>query len=281
MVSVEYLLKLIQEDAPFGDITSETVIPDTECRALISVEQTAIVAGLEEASMLFQYFDVVVDQAVSDGSLVNPNDTLLTLQGKAKNILLVERTALNIIGRMSGIATATKNFVESVHSVNSKCRIAATRKTCPGFRKLDKKAVMLGGGDPHRWNLSDGILIKDNHLALIGLEEAIANAKKRSRYHRVEVEVESQEDAKRAAKVGADIIMFDNMAPNQVQESIDLLKRDNLRDKVLIEISGGINEDSITQYAILGVDIISIGALTHSVKNIPVHLHILSPKNKT
>ena len=230
--------------------------------------------------MLFQYFDVLVNQAVSDGSLVNPSDALLTLQGKAKNILLVERTALNIIGRMSGIATATKNFVESVRSVNPKCRIAATRKTCPGFRKLDKKAVVLGGGDPHRWNLSDGILIKDNHLALVGLEEAIAKAKARSRYHRVEVEVESKEDAIRAARSGADIIMFDNMTPKQVQESINSLKRENLRHKVLIEISGGVNADNIAQYAILGVDIISIGALTHSVKNIPVHLHILSPKNK-
>jgi nicotinate-nucleotide pyrophosphorylase (carboxylating) len=279
MVTIEYLLNFIREDAPFGDITSENVIPEMVCRAIISIEQPAVVAGLEETSTLFRYFDVVVEQTVSDGSTVHRGDILLTLQGPAKNILLVERTALNLIGRMSGIATATREFVIAVRHVNPSCRVAATRKTCPGLRELDKKAVTLGGGEPHRENLSDGILIKDNHLALVSLEEAIAKAKSRSTHNKVEVEVENSDDAVRAAQAGCDTIMFDNMNPHEIQESLNVLKNHKLRDQVKIEISGGIDADTINEYATLDIDLISIGALTHSVKNIPVHLEILPLKN--
>jgi len=279
MVTIEYLLNFIREDAPFGDITSEIVIPDVDCRAIVSIEQQAVVAGLEETSTLFRYFDVVVDQTVSDGSTVHRGDIILALQGRAKNILLVERTALNLIGRMSGIATATRESVKAVHRVNPSCRVAATRKTCPGLRELDKKAVTLGGGEPHRENLSDGILIKDNHLALVSLGEAIAKAKSRSTHNKVEVEVENSDDAVRAAEAGCDTIMFDNMNPHQVQKSLNALKKHKLRDLVKIEISGGIDAHTITEYATLDIDLISIGALTHSVKNIPVHLEILPLKN--
>ena len=274
MVTVEYLLNFIREDAPFGDITSETIIPEIECNARISIESPAVVAGLEEASALFRYFEVDVDQPVPDGSDVRSGDTLLTLQGPAKKILLVERTALNIIGRMSGIATATREFVELVRPVNPSCRVAATRKTCPGLRELDKKAVSLGGGDPHRANLSDGILIKDNHLAIVSLDNALSIAHSRSPRYKVEVEVETSRDAVRAAQSGSDVIMFDNMSPRQVQKSLDALIQKGLRDRVIIEISGGIDAGTIVEYASLGVDVISIGALTHSVKNVPVHLEI-------
>ena len=275
MVDVEYLLNFIREDAPFGDVTSDSIIPDCDCTARISIEQPAVVAGLEEASALFRYFDVAADQAVPDGAPVHRGDTLLRLQGPAKQILLIERTALNIIGRMSGIASATRRFVESVQAVNPACRVAATRKTCPGMRKLDKKAVTLGGGDPHRMNLSDGILIKDNHLTLVSLDEAIALARSRAPHRDIEVEVESAGDAVRAAQAGCNIIMFDNMTPAQVEESLDALIHHGKREQVTIEISGGIDKDTVVRYAALGVDMISIGALTHSVKNIPVHLEIL------
>jgi nicotinate-nucleotide pyrophosphorylase (carboxylating) len=279
VVTIEYLLNFIREDAPFGDITSENVIPDVDCRAIVSIEQKSVVAGLEESSTLFQYFDVSVEQTISDGSPVHRGDILLNLEGPAKNILLVERTALNLIGRMSGIATATREFVNGVRRVNPSCRVAATRKTCPGLRKLDKKAVTLGGGEPHRQNLSDGILIKDNHLALVSLDGAIAKAKSRSAYNKVEVEVENSDDAVRAALAGCDTIMFDNMKPRQVQKSLNALKRHKLRDLVTIEISGGIDADTISEYATLDIDLISIGSLTHSVKNIPVHLEILPSTN--
>ncbi|WAC05457.1 MAG: carboxylating nicotinate-nucleotide diphosphorylase [Methanoregula sp.] len=278
MVSIDYLLNLIREDAPFGDVTSETIIPDIGCNARISAEQPAVIAGLSEASALFRYFEVGVDELIPDGSLVRRGDTLMTLHGPAKKILLVERTALNIIGRMSGIATTTREFAELVHRVNSSCRVAATRKTCPGFRELDKKAVSLGGGDTHRSNLSDGILIKDNHLAIVSLDEAIALAQSRSRCYKIEVEVETREDAVRAAQSGSDIIMFDNMTPRQVQDSLDALTQKGLRDNVIVEISGGIDVSTIVEYAALDVDVISIGALTHSVKNIPVHLEIMPLK---
>jgi nicotinate-nucleotide pyrophosphorylase (carboxylating) len=275
MVSVEYLLNFIREDAPFGDVTSESIIPDIDCTATITIEQTAVVAGLQEASALFRYFDVVVERATRDGSPVHRGDVILSLRGPAKKILLVERTALNIIGRMSGIATATSQFVGLVRGVNLSCRVAATRKTCPGLRELDKRAVVLGGGHPHRMTLSDGILIKDNHLALVSLEESVRRARSRPLYPTIEVEVETSDEAVRAAEAGADTIMFDNMNPDQVLKSLESLKRHGLRDRVTIEISGGIDADNIGAYAALGVDVISIGALTHSVKNIPVHLEIL------
>jgi nicotinate-nucleotide pyrophosphorylase (carboxylating) len=275
MATVEYLLNFIREDAPFGDVTSESIIPDIDCRATITIEQTAVVAGLQEASALFRYFDVAVELATLDGSPVHRGDVILSLRGDAKKILLVERTALNIIGRMSGIATATSQFVRLVQGVNPACRVAATRKTCPGLRELDKKAVVLGGGHPHRMTLSDSILIKDNHLALVSLEESITKARSRSLYRTIEVEVETADDAVRAAEKGSDTIMFDNMNLDQVQKSLESLKRHGLRDRVTIEISGGIDADNVGAYAALGVDVISIGALTHSVKNIPVHLETL------
>ncbi len=275
MVPIEYLLNFLREDAPFGDVTTESIIPDTTCRAVITTEQPAVIAGLEEAAALYRYHNVHVETPVLDGSVVTSGDTVLDLQGNAKTILTIERTALNIIGRMSGIATMTHRYVEKVQSVRPSCRIAATRKTCPGFRALDKKAVRIGGGDPHRWSLSDGILIKDNHLALVSLPDAIERAKGRSSYHVVEVEVSSCSDAVLAAKAGADVVMLDNMSPDQVRETVISLKKEGIRDRIKLEISGGIDEDVLPRYASEEIDVISIGALTHSVKNISVHLDIL------
>ena len=151
--------------------------PNRPCRAVIRAEQEGVIAGIAEACALFMHFGIRAEPMKQDGDIVIPEDIVLSLAGNAKGILLVERTALNIIGRMSGIATQTRILVNMVSSVNSRCRIASTRKTCPGFRALDKKAVQLGGGDPHRMSLSDGILIKDNHLMLVPLTEAIRAAK--------------------------------------------------------------------------------------------------------
>lgn len=278
MVFINYLLRFIEEDAPFGDITSAAVIPDISCTAIIRAEQSGVIAGLKEASQLFSHFDVSVKPLQKDGDTVRENVALLLLNGDAKKILLVERTALNIIGRMSGIATRTKKMADSITAVNPSCRIAATRKTCPGFRVLDKKAVMIGGGDPHRMNLSDGILIKDNHLALVPLATAIRAAKKVSAYTKIEVEVETPDDALTASRAGADIIMLDNMEPDRISQTISLLEREGLRDDVIIEISGGIDEEGLQSYAALGVDVISLGVLTHSVRNLSVNLEII-PNN--
>jgi nicotinate-nucleotide pyrophosphorylase (carboxylating) len=275
MVLLNYLLRFIEEDAPTGDITSAAIIPDITCDAVIRAEHEGIIAGLEEASSLFSHFGVSVKHLAGDGDAVSQNDSLLLLNGDAKKILLVERTALNIIGRMSGIASQTKKLVNIVSAVNPDCRIAATRKTCPGFRLLDKKAVEIGGGDPHRITLSDGILIKDNHLALVPIGIAIKAAKKGTAYKKIEIEVETPENALFAAKAGADIIMLDNMNPVQITRTISILKREGLRHRVIIEISGGIDENSLRQYAELDIDVISLGALTHSVKNFSVNLEII------
>lgn len=275
MEMLDYLLQLIGEDAPYGDITSAAVIPDIVCDAVIRAEQEGTVAGLDEAALLFSHFGVSVRHRIIDGNSVHNHEVILSLRGDAKKILLIERTALNIIGRMSGIATQTRKMTDLVSAVNPLCRVAATRKTCPGFRILDKKAVRIGGGDPHRMNLSDGFLIKDNHLALVPLEIAIAAAKKNTVYKKIEVEAETSENALVAAKAGADIIMLDNMSPAQVSRTIRLLKREGLRERVIIELSGGIDEKSLTRYAALDVDVISLGALTHSVKNFSVNLDII------
>jgi len=275
MVLPDYLLRFIEEDAPSGDVTSDAVIPDITCDAVIMAEQEGTIAGLDEAAFLFSHFGVSVKYLVKDGITVSKNDSLLLLSGDAKKILLVERTALNIIGRMSGIATQTRKMADIVSAVNPLCRIAATRKTCPGFQVLDKKAVTIGGGDPHRTNLSDGVLIKDNHLALVPLSTAIHYAKKGSVYKKIEVEVETSENALIAAQAGADIIMLDNMSPGQISRTIRILKRESLRDRVIIELSGGIEESSLRHYAALGADVISLGVLTHSVKNLSVNLKIM------
>jgi nicotinate-nucleotide pyrophosphorylase (carboxylating) len=275
MELIDYLLRFIEEDAPYGDVTSAAVIPDTTCDAVIRAEQGGTIAGLAEAALLFSHFGVYVKHHRKDGETVRKDDTLLSLSGDAKNILLVERTALNIIGRMGGIATLTKKMADIVSAVNPHCRVAATRKTCPGFRVLDKKAVMIGGGDPHRMNLSDGILIKDNHLALVPFDIAIAAAKKNTAYKKIEVEAETSGNALLAAKAGADIIMLDNMSPAQITRTTGILKREGLRERVIIELSGGIDENSLARYAALDVDVISLGVLTHSVRNLSVNLEIV------
>jgi nicotinate-nucleotide pyrophosphorylase (carboxylating) len=278
MVLIGNLLRFIDEDAPFGDVTSASVIPDITCDAVIRAEQPGVIAGLEEASLLFSYFGITVKPLVKDGGLVRTADSLLELKGDAKKILLVERTALNIIGRMSGIATQTKKIAGIVSAVNPSCRVAATRKTCPGLQELDKKAVKIGGGDPHRMNLSDGILIKDNHLVLVPLVTAIRTAKMVSVYKKIEVEVETSDDALAAAREGADIIMLDNMNVEQIDQTINILKLEGLRDHITLELSGGIDEGSLPRYAALDVDVISLGLLTHSVKNLSVNLEIIPNK---
>ena len=275
MIPIEDLLRFIREDAPWGDVTSETVVPDVTCRAIVRAKSQGVVAGLSEARRLFEHFGVTVRERSADGRAVAPGTVLLDLDGPARAILLVERTALNIIGRMSGIATRTREAVEAVRAVSPDVRVAATRKTAPGLRVLDKKAVILGGGDPHRYTLSDMVLIKDNHLALTPLAEAIRRAKKESLYRVVEVEVETVEDAVTAAGAGADIVLLDNMTPDTVREAVRALAGRGLRDRLTIEVSGGVGEDTLVGYAATGVDIISMGALTHTVRNFDVSLDIL------
>ncbi|HII61624.1 carboxylating nicotinate-nucleotide diphosphorylase [Pyrococcus horikoshii] len=277
MIPLEYLLRFVYEDSPYGDVTSEAIIPeDMNAEAVIIAKQDGVIAGVEEARVLFEHFGVKVNVLKKDGEYVKKGEVIAEVKGNARAILLVERTALNIIGRMSGIATETRKLVEKVRKVNPRVKVAGTRKSL--LRLIDKRAIMIGGGEPHRFSLSDAILIKDNHLALVPLEEAIKRAKEFSVYKVVEVEVENLEDAVKAAKAGADVIMLDNMKPQEIKEVIEKLRELGLRDGVKIEVSGGITPENIEEYAKLDVDVISLGYLTHSVRNFDVSLEIVKPR---
>jgi nicotinate-nucleotide pyrophosphorylase (carboxylating) len=275
MQAPDYLLSFIREDAPFGDITSEAVIDEVHCRAVITAREAGVIAGLDEAAVLFEHFGVAVLGHTPDGSEVAAGSTVMSLEGPARGILIVERTALNIIGRMSGIATRTRKMSTMILLAGSSSRISATRKTVPGLRLLDKKAVLLGGGDPHRMSLSDGILIKDNHLALVPLPIAIQKAKERSCYRKIEVEVSTPADALTAARAGADILLLDNMTPVLIREALQLCEAEGVREDLIIEVSGNIDETNLLSFAIPGVDRISSGFLTHSVCNYDVGLDIV------
>jgi len=270
------LLRFIEEDAPSGDLTSAALAPLGRCRAEIRAKAAGVIAGVAEASALFTHFGISVHQALPDGDACAPGTLVLALEGNADQILLVERTALNILSRMSGIATGTRAVVEEARKVRPSLRIAATRKTCPGMRALDKKAVILGGGEAHRATLSDMILIKDNHLKLVPLGEAVKRARGRAPSGRIEVEVTSGEEAVMAAEAGAGIIMFDNMDPASIRDAIRNLEAHGLRRRVLLEASGGIGSGNLKDYASLDLDRISIGALTHSVKGLDLSLEVVS-----
>jgi len=272
MIQHELLRRFLAEDAPYGDITTGSIIPDTEGRAAILSRETGVIGGLEEAIFLFAECGVEARALAHDGDWIDPDQQILDIEGPVHGILLAERTVLNLMGRMSGIATATRRFSALIDSVMPGSRIAGTRKTAPGLRFFDKKAIILGGGDPHRNSLSDAFLIKDNHLAIVGIEEAVARARNLSQYRVIEVEVETPEDACTAAAAGADIIMLDNMDPKTVMATVRLLKDGGLRERVRLELSGGITPANAGSYAGCEIDLVSSGWLTHSVKNFDLSL---------
>ncbi len=270
-------LEWIKEDIPFFDITSEIIDENKKCRAIILAKKSGIVAGVRIISKFYEKLGIKVKVLKDEGSRVKKGDIILEIIGNARKILMTERVILNLLSHMSGIATVTRDIVEKAKKVNPKIIIAATRKTLPGLRLLEKYAVKIGGGDTHRMSLTDMILIKDNHLKIIGdVEKAIRMAKKLASFtKKIEIEVSSLEDAIKAAKSGADIIMLDNMTPNEVKEVIETLKKLGLRKRVLIEASGGITPENIEEYAKTGVDIISLGYLTHSAPALDISLEVI------
>jgi nicotinate-nucleotide pyrophosphorylase (carboxylating) len=264
------LERFIDEDSGYNDISS-SIVPDCKAQAEVIAREDGVVAGLAEAAQVFEYFDVLSTTHLTDGSSIKKNDVLFILDGGARSILRAERLALNFLGRMSGIATITRKYVELAGSV----RIACTRKTTPGFRKFEKKAVIAGGGDPHRFNLSDAVMIKDNHITVTGLEKAVKAAKSMASFtQKIEVEVETVDDAVLAAGLGVDIIMFDNMTVDKIEESINAITKKGLRKGIILEASGGISLENIAEYASCGVDVISIGALTHSSRWLDISLRV-------
>lgn len=275
------LLRLLADDIGQGDLTSGLIIPEKlQVEAKIIAKEGGLAAGIEEVTILGQLLDLKVVYAVSDGKEFEKNQIIIKIFGKAQNILSAERTMLNLLSRMSGIATATNKLVKKINDSKLKTRIAATRKTIPGLNYFDKKAVVIGGGDSHRMNLADMILIKDNHIAIMGnLQNAIEKAKNNASFSKkIEVEVKKIEDVLIAAKAGVDIIMLDNFSPEKINEAIDLLKTKGYLGNLILEASGGITFENVLDYASTQVDIISIGALTHSVKSLDMSLKIINEK---
>jgi len=275
------LYEFLKEDLGQGDVTTSILIPDgTRVEAEIIAKESGVIAGIEEAKILLEGLGVKVEAKVKDGQKISSGKTIMKLEGDAKTILAAERTVLNLISRMSGIATQTNKIIRKVRAAGYKTIIACTRKTAPGLEYFDKKAVWLGGGDPHRLHLDDMILIKDNHIAVIGnMKKAIKIARRKASFSKkIEVEVSSVNEAVEAAKAGADIIMLDNFTPKDIKKTIEKLQKKKLRKRVLIEASGKINEENILEFASAGVDIISLGSLTHSVKALDISLEITEAK---
>jgi len=267
----------LEEDVGFGDITSDLLVREELGSARIKTNEECVLAGLEEAIEIFSMLGVSTFPMARDGDHISKGEGIVVLEGPLKKILLGERLALNFLMRMSGIATATNKVVEICRKVNRDIKVAATRKTTPGFRVYEKKAVMLGGGDPHRFRLDDAIMIKDNHLKVVGsITQAVSMARKASFSKKIEVEVEVVEQALEATKAGADIVMLDNMTPDQVELAYLAVKK--LNDKILVEVSGGITPENVSQYA-KHADIISLGWLTHSTRAIHLSLDITSVKS--
>jgi nicotinate-nucleotide pyrophosphorylase (carboxylating) len=264
------LKSFLAEDIGKGDITSELLSKKKTSAKIISREK-AVIAGARYAKEIFNLKGCNAKILKKDGQKVRPNQTIMIVSGDARRILTCERTALNLLTRMSGIATQTNNLVTKIPS--KKTKLYATRKTAPGLRFFDKEAVKIGGGEKHRLTLDEMIMIKDNHIAVNkSLLDLIKKTKKQ--YKKFEVEVENNADAILAASEGATIIMLDNFSPQQIKKTIHNLKAKKLRNKVKIEASGGITSKNISQYAKTGVDIISVGSITNSVKGIDMSLEI-------
>lgn len=270
----ERLASFLQEDVGAGDITSDNIIPaDLEAKAkIVCKSRFAIVCGLEEASMLFDICGCKSELLVKDGSKIDKGMVVMNVSGYARAILKAERTVLNMLMRMSGIATETWRMVELAKGVT----ILATRKTAPGLRYFDKKAVVFGGGATHRMRLDDMVLIKDNHLVLVSdLRKCIRLAKKKvGSSIKVECEAGTKEEALAAVAAKADAVMLDNFTPKQAQQTIKQIRRMGLRNKVRIELSGGINQKNIRHYSRTKPDFISLGYITHSFSAIDFSLEI-------
>ncbi len=265
--------RFFQEDLDTkGDITSNALFTTQTGKAEIWVKQACTLAGLAEATLVFKWAGATLTTEFHDGEMVSAGTLVATVIGQMKDILKAERLALNFLGRMSGIATQTKALCDLCRAVNPAVRVAATRKTTPGFRQYEKKAVAIGGGEPHRMGLFDAILIKDNHLRAVGsVEKAVTAVQRKLPGTPIEIEVENEHDAMTAATLGVAWIMLDNFDAKTAASVAAKIR--SINPKVLIEVSGGITKESIAQYARFA-DRISVGALTHSVANIDFSLEL-------
>ena len=268
----EAVARALAEDVlPLGDLTAALVPETTTARLFVRSRQHGVVAGQRCAEEAFALVGAGVDDVLvvtwylPDGAAVAPGDTVAEVAGRLQPILTAERTALNFLGHLSGVASLTRRFVDAVTSVDPAVRILDTRKTTPGLRALEKAAVRAGGGHNHRANLSDAVLIKDNHLAGIGITEAVARARTRWPGRMVEVECDHPDQVAEACRARATMVLLDNMTPDQAADCVALARRTAGDAGILVEVSGRVTLDTAPAYAAAGVDLISVGALTHSV----------------
>lgn len=260
----EEIRQMMDEDIGFGDVTSESLIPEkAETKAEILADQAGCVAGIPEVQFIFEEVNSEAEPKVSDAEKIEPGDVIFEIEGPARGILAAERVALNLLSRMSGIATATQEMIEKAEKANPDVKIAATRKTVPLLRKFDKKAVVVAGGEPHRYHLGDFVLIKDNHLKFVdSVSKAVKQAKEAGLSDKIEIEVATKEQALSAAKAGADIVMLDNFEVKDAKKAVKALEKEGLRDQVILESSGGIVPSNVEDYAAVGVDMISSSYMT-------------------
>lgn len=266
----------LREDIGRGDITTQsTVSPDVRGMGKFLAKENLVICGLEVAEAVFAHLDPETQELetnYSEGDEVESGTVFASLKGYADVLLTGERVALNLIQRMSGVATLTRQYVKAIEGTNA--TIIDTRKTTPGLRMLEKYAVTIGGGKNHRYGLDDGVLIKDNHIALAGgITKAIAAAKSKiGHLHKIEVEISNWAQLREAIEAGADIVMLDNQTPDEAAKLVEMAR--SLNPNVLLEASGGMDLDRVRLFAEAGVDLISVGRLTHSAKAVDISFKI-------
>lgn len=277
MLIEDALKRFLDEDIGHGDITTDALVdPGAKATGHVVCKERAVIAGLSESIILLKLVGCEGKSKIRDGQAVPVGTIILEASGSGNALLKVERVLLNLLSHMSGIATATTELVRIAKKNGSSTRIACTRKTLPGLRYFEKRAVEVGGGDAHRLRLDDAVLIKNNHLALAGsITESVRKAKAKVSFtKKIEVEATSPDEAVEAALAGADIVLLDNMKPQEVKRAVSLLEAKRLRDHLLIEVSGGITRENLASYAKTGVDVISAGSITNSAKAIDMSLEL-------
>ncbi len=269
-------LALAEDCLPLGDLTSSLVDAGATAEAAVVAREVGVVAGRLCALEAFRRVDPAVDVGwhAADGSDVRPGTIVADVRGPLRSVLTAERTALNFLCHLSGVATATRRVVDAVAAANPSTRVVDTRKTLPGLRALQKAAVRAGGGANHRGSLSDGILLKDNHLGGISVTEAVARARDRFPLRLVEVECDRPEQAMEAASAGAHAVLLDNMTPEQVAGTVGALRAAGFH--AFVEVSGRLDETTAPAFAAAGADLLSVGALTHSARALDLGLDLTS-----
>lgn len=273
---VPLVRRALSEDRFLFDRTTRAVLSrPVPARARVTAEASGVVSGVGLVAAAAAAVGLRARARVRDGQRVRPGQEVLSLAGDARRILAVERTLLNVLMHASGVATATARAVRRARGSRPPLEIWATRKTLPGLRDLEKAAVVHGGGRPHRHDLSDAVLLKNNHLTLVPLEEAIARLRRRyGRSARLEVEVRTAAEALRAARAGAQSLLLDNAGPRRARTIVRALERAGVRRRLWVELSGGITPENVGRYRSVGADAASLGSLTHSAAALPFHLRL-------